>query len=200
MRPQDRCPGVLRPHQAADGALVRLRLPGGRTTGRVLRGLSRLATAFGSGDLQLTSRGGLQIRGLPDPLPDAFVQGVQEMGLLPSPAHERVRNITASPLTGLAGGAADVTGLVGELDRRIVADPDLAALPGRFLFVLDDGRGDVSGLAFDLGYRALSPQSGLVMVGSADRGRPVAAGAAAAALVALAREFLTVRAGAWHVT
>ena len=39
----DRCPGVLRPHLAADGAMVRIRVPGGQTTGTALGQLSRIA-------------------------------------------------------------------------------------------------------------------------------------------------------------
>lgn len=199
VRPPDRCPGVLRPHLAEDGALVRLRLPGGRTDGATLGALSRLASAYGCGDLQLTSRGGLQIRGLPAVLPDAFVAEVTALGLLPSPAHERVRNLAASPLTGIAGGAADVRELVAELDRRLLAEASLVDLPGRFLFVIDDGRGDVSGLSFDLGYRSLSAAAGLILIGDSRSGLPVAADLAAEVLVGLAREFLAVRAGAWHV-
>src|SRR4029453_3779538 len=72
---RDQCPGVLRPHLAADGAMVRVRVPGGQTTGTALRQLSRIAQRFGSADLQLTSRASLQLRGLADPLPDSLVRG-----------------------------------------------------------------------------------------------------------------------------
>ena len=53
--------------------------------------------------------------------------------------------------------------MVGELDTALCADPDLAELPGRFLFALDDGRGDVASLAFDLGYRAVDDDQGLLV-------------------------------------
>ena len=201
VRRADRCPGLLRPHLAEDGALVRLRLPGGRTSAPALLGLHRLARRYGNGILQLTSRGGLQIRGLADPLADSFVAEVAGLGLLPSATHERVRNLVASPLTGLAGGAADLRPMITELDLALLAEPALARLPGRFLFALDDGRGDVSGLRFDLGYRATSTTEGHVLLGSPQHGIPVAAMDAVPPLVRLALDFVRVRqaSGAWHV-
>ena len=199
LRPADRCPGVLRPHEAADGAMVRIRVPGGQTTTEALRELSRLAQAHGSGLLQLTSRGSVQVRGLPAVVPEPFEDAVARAGFLPSAAHERVRNVVASPLTGLAGGRADLRGLVAELDRAIVAESRLADLPGRFLFVLDDGRGDVAGLGVDLGYRALDGDRGELLVGSRRRVRPVRQRDAAATLVDLALRFLDRRGDAWHV-
>jgi precorrin-3B synthase len=184
--PADRCPGVLRPHLAADGAMVRVRIPGGQTDGAALARLGALATAYGSGLLQLTSRGSLQIRGLPDPVPDELVAGITAAGLLPSASHERVRNVVASPLTGLAGGRADLRPMVGALDEELRAAPDLAALSGRFLFALDDGRGDVLTLPFDVAYQALDPDHGVVIGG--DQRRLVPATAAVPALMAAARE------------
>src|SRR6478609_10024176 len=118
--------------------MVRLRLPGGRVSS-------------------------VQLRGLPDPLPPDFVDAVFAAGVLPTISHERVRNIVASPLTGLSGGRADVGPLTGALDAGLVAEPALAELPGRFLFVLDDGRGDVRDLTFDLGYQAGGPDVGYVL-------------------------------------
>ena len=150
----DRCPGVLRPHLAADGAMVRVRVPGGQTTGAALGRLGELAATYGSGLLQLTSRGSLQLRGLPDPVPEEFVAGITAAGFLPSAPHERVRNIVASPLTGLHGGRADLRPMVGALDEALRAAADLAGLSGRFLFALDDGRGDVTTLPFDVAYQA----------------------------------------------
>ena len=117
----DRCPGVLRPHQAADGAMVRIRIPGGRTTGAALEALGAVAERYGSGVLQLTSRGSLQVRGLPDDLPSAFEQAVADAGFLPSDTHERVRNVLCSPLTGLWGGRADLRPLVAALDEAVLA-------------------------------------------------------------------------------
>ena len=82
--------------------------------------------------------------------------------MLPSPTHELVRNIAASPLTGLTQQRPDVRSLVAELDAAICAEPELADLPGRFLFAVDDGSADVWSLAFDIGYRALDDRWGLV--------------------------------------
>ncbi|WP_322097446.1 precorrin-3B synthase [Nakamurella alba] len=198
----DRCPGLLRPHLAADGALVRLRLPGGRLPGVALSALVGAADRFGDGDLQLTSRGNVQIRGIrPDPdgeAPAALVTLLSDAGLLPAPGHERVRNVTASPLSGITGGTADIRSLVDALDRAVCAAPDLAGLPGRFLFGIDDGRGDLAGLRLDLGVRMTGQDHGWLLIGGR-LGPSVATAGIPDAIVDLASQFLRVRGRAWHV-
>ena len=179
--------------------MVRIRVPGGQTTSAALSELSRLSQDHGNGLLQLTSRGSIQVRGLPAAVPEPFEDGVARAGFLPSPDHERVRNVVASPLTGLSGGRADLRPLVDRLDRALLDEPRLADLPGRFLFVLDDGRGDVAGLGCDLGYRALDPGRGQLLLGERRRVRPVRLVEAADALVDLALRFLDARGDAWHV-
>lgn len=182
--------------------MVRLRLPGGRVAAETLVRLVELATGYGNGVVQLTSRAGLQVRGLPDPLPPAFVAAVVATGLLPSTTHERVRNIVASPLTGLHGGLADVSGLAHVLDAELMRAPALAGLPGRFLFVLDDGRGDVIGLRFDLGYQATGPDGGHILAGSAGHGIAVETAEVVPTLLRLTHSFVEAHAntGAWHVS
>lgn len=139
----DACPGALSLHEAADGGLARIRLPGGAISATALRGLAALADRYGDGRLELTSRGNVQLRALPA-APAGFADEVAALGLLPSATHERVRNIVASPL------APELTQYVRDLDRGLCARPELARLPGRFLFGLDDGSGDVRSLAPDL--------------------------------------------------
>ena len=205
----DRCPGVLRPHQAEDGLVVRLRIPGGQTSADVLRALCGLAAAYsvnpgGAGYVQLTSRGNLQLRGLDGSRLAELTQEIVALGLLPSFAHDRVRNIVASPLTGLSAERPDLRPMVSELDAALCADPALAELPGRFLFALDDGRGDVASLAFDLGYRAVDDDHGLLVVGGpSPRGRLVPRSEAGPAMIDLAREVVRRRASSadsgWRV-
>jgi precorrin-3B synthase len=187
----DRCPGVLRPHQAEDGAVVRLRIPGGRTTGSVLAGISQLSQQYGNGEVQLTTRASLQIRGLSNPLPTALVDEIADLGLLPSATHDRVRNIVASPLTGIVGGRADLRVMIDELDRALLAEPELADLSGRFLFAIDDGRGDVSELPFNLAYVAESAAAGHVLDGSRQRPVRVATSDAVPTLIRRAHDQLT---------
>ena len=142
----DSCPGVLRPHLAADGVLARLRVPGGVLPVSALQGLGTIAAELGDGHLGLTSRGNLQIRGIAPDKIGALEALLGGLGLLPHPTHERVRNIIASPLSGRGPQSVeDIDPLVTELDTALCARPDLVALPGRFLIGLDDGTGDIAG-------------------------------------------------------
>src|ERR1700735_221664 len=65
-RDTDACPGALQVHQAADGALVRVRLPGGMITAVQLAALAVASTEWGTGTLELTARGNVQLRGISD--------------------------------------------------------------------------------------------------------------------------------------
>lgn len=202
----DRCPGVWRPWPADDGALVRLRLVGGRLSSAALTRLVEVAQAYGDGDVHLTARANLQLRGLPssaDALAPEVVSALRGTGLVPSRSHELVRNLMVSPFSGLGmGGLADLRPVAADLDRRLCADPALAALPGRFLFVLDDGSGDLLDRETDLGLVALGATTAQLRVGEA-WGEVVPLATAASTIVWLARDFLRVRgdgpAAAWHL-
>ncbi|MFD7918107.1 cobalamin biosynthesis protein CobG [Streptomyces sp. NPDC059740] len=149
--PGDACPGALRLHAADDGHLARLRLPGGLLTAPEAALVADLADGLGDGHLDLTSRGNLQLRGLPADAGAALAAALGGAGLLPSAVHERVRNVLASPLAGLDGlGHGDLRPWVAELDALLCGAPEFARLSGRFLFACDDGRGDVAALDADV--------------------------------------------------
>ncbi|WP_433236627.1 precorrin-3B synthase [Streptosporangium sp. CA-135522] len=176
-------------HAAADGGLARIRVPGGRLTASQLRELADAATACGTGVIELTSRANVQVRGLGEE--SGFAARMAAAGLLPSLTHERIRNILASPLTGCdAAGTLDVGPLVADLDRRLCARPALAELPGRFLFALDDGRGDVAWLDPDAAILPTGAQETALILAGADSGLRVPLASAVAALLAAAEAFL----------
>ncbi len=195
-RDDDACPGALQVHQAADGALARLRLPGGMITAAQLEALARAAADHGNGTLELTARGNLQLRAVRDT--GAVAEAAAAAGLLPSPSPERVRNIVASPLSGRVGGLADVRPWVGELDTALQADAGLAELPGRFLFGLDDGTGDISGLRADVGAHVLGERAALLLAGR-DTGVRLRLDEVVPTLLTVARRFVEKRGTAWRV-
>jgi precorrin-3B synthase len=198
-REQDACPGALQVHRAADGALARVRLPGGMLTATQLQALARAATEWGAGTLELTSRGNVQIRGMKDNAATAAVaDAVAAAGLLPSPTHERIRNIVASPLSGRVGTTTDVRGLVTDLDEAICAEPSLAAVPGRFLFGIDDGRADISGIAPDVGVHMCGESATLLLAGR-DTGIRLPLSAVVSTLIAVAQRFAASRGTAWRI-
>lgn len=185
---------------------MRLRIPGGHLTRTTLAALLDVAETYGDGEVHLTKRANLQLRALPQAngaVPPEVVEAIRATGLLPHPEHELVRNILVSPLTGLVGGRADLRPVTAELDERMCATPSLAKLPGRFLLVLDDGRGDLVDRSCDLGLVALDAETVQLRIGSTHWGPVVPVSEAAARLNGLARAFQQVRgsgdAAAWHV-
>lgn len=195
----------MRPWPAEDGLLVRLRLIGGHLRSRQLEELVGVARRYGDGYVHVTSRANLQVRGLPGAdghLDPTALTALEATGLLPTRTHELVRNVMASPQTGCTGGRADLRPVAGELDDLLCSEPRVAGLPGRFLFVLDDGRGDLFDRPCDLGLVALDAATAQLRVGPA-WGPVVGLRDAARALVALAVRFIDVRgelsSAPWHV-
>jgi precorrin-3B synthase len=189
---------VLAPHRAADGPLGRVRLPGGMLEAAQLRALGRVAAEQGDGHLELTSRANVQLRALAEP--DVAAAELVGAGLLPSPAHERVRNILASPGAGrLACGVLDITPLVHSLDAALCARPGLAGLPGRFLFAIDDGSGDVADAGADVTLRACGPDVLALLLTGEDTGQRLAPDAAVRAAVNAAEAFCARRGTAWRI-
>ncbi|WWR54753.1 cobalamin biosynthesis protein CobG [Streptomyces sp. SCSIO 30461] len=198
----DACPGALRLHSADDGRLARLRLPGGFLTEHQLTVLAAASDGLGDGSLSITSRGNLELRGLSDACGAPLAALLRDAGLLPSETHERVRNVVASPLAGLDGlGFADVQLWTRELDALLCGSEWTAALSGRFLFALDDGRGDVAGLGADV--TLLAGEGGAAVLRIARHAFRVAGSDAPRAALAAARAFLAASAeagtGAWRV-
>lgn len=179
-------------HEAADGPLARVRLPGGAVSAAQLRELAACATDLGSGVIELTSRANVQVRGLRSAT--AFAERIAAAGLLPSAAHERVRNIVASPLSGRGpAGLLDTQPLVEALDRALCACPRLAGLPGRFLFALDDGSGDVVGLGADVTFAACAGGTARLLLAGSDAGLSVRGETAVSYMIAAAEAFLDER-------
>ncbi|MFE7193384.1 cobalamin biosynthesis protein CobG [Kitasatospora sp. NPDC057541] len=197
----DACPGALRLHPADDGALARVRLPGGLLTVGQALVLADAARELGDGRLEVTSRGNVQLRGLASDCGGELGGRLRAAGLLPSDTHERVRNIVASP--GPAAGPADVRAWARELDLALCAAPWATGLSGKFLFALDDGSGDVAALDADVTLIAGPDGAALLRLGRAATVRPVPAGRAVGAALEAARGFLDAQRAAgvraWHL-
>ncbi len=177
----DACPGAVELHQAADGGLARIRVPGGTLSAAQWDVVRVASVELGNGSLELTSRANLQIRGLADGL--ELGSRLRAAGLLPSDTHERIRNIIAAPLD-------DNQALVDELDAALCADPALASLPGRFLVTVGHA---VSGLGGDFGL----VDDALLLAGT-DTG--VRVPDPVDALLTAARLFQEIRGTAWRLS
>lgn len=132
------CPGVHTPFLEADGALLRIRTPGGMLSARGLQ------VAAGSGrTLEITSRANLQVRGLDPAAVPAVAAGLVAAGLaLADPARDERRNVVASPTAGFdAAELVDTRPLVAAVAGLLAAEGGVRSPK---FGVLVDGGGTVS--------------------------------------------------------
>lgn len=182
---RDRCPGALAPFSADDGLIVRARVPGGEVLVDQLAALMSIGRDLGAPRVQITTRANLQVRGLPSPLPSEVAERIADAGLLPSPSHEKARNILAAPANAVLRERAR------ELDIRLCDRPALAELPGRFLMLLTDGTGVGLTEPYDIAYVDHEDGSGVLLVDGV--GRECASSDALSAILDLAEAFLLTR-------
>jgi precorrin-3B synthase len=121
--------------RSGDGLLVRVRPRAGAFSLAALRAIAAVAAKFGSGEIDLTNRGNLQLRGVTDETFDSVLAELDDAGLLDQSAEaEAVRNVVVDPLSGLDPAHANIRGLAAALEGVLARDRRLWTLPGKFGF------------------------------------------------------------------
>ncbi len=135
------CPGALRPMQSGDGLIVRLKLTGGIVNVPLAERIARWSSQWGNGQIDLSSRSNLQLRGLSLQHLSALHDALAEAELLDdSETGEATRNVVSSPLAGLDPVAVlDIRPIAKSLERHLANHASLHTLPDKFGFAIDDG-------------------------------------------------------------
>lgn len=150
------CPGTLRPMQTGDGWLVRLHPPRGTLSPAQLERVAGLASRHGNGQIEISGRGNLQLRGVREEAHPALVADLLAAGLVDEAEGDGPHRLTlVSPLAGRARDdlldAATLAAAVEREGRRI------AGLPAKFSIVVDGGSAlALDDFAADLRLRAIA--------------------------------------------
>jgi ferredoxin-nitrite reductase len=148
---------------AQDSFMMRLRIAGGRINSYQLRGLADVAEKYGSGRADLTTRANIQIREFQPKDIVRVLNSVQSLGLTSrGTGADNIRNITASPATGLdPAELLDVAPCAEGLHHYILNSRDMYELPRKFNVAFDSG-GSISVLADtnDIGFQAVRVSEG----------------------------------------
>ena len=124
-----------------DSFMLRIRVPGGILTSRQMRGLAEMASDWGSGRANLTTRANLQIREFQPKDIVRVLNKVQSLGMSSrGSGADNIRNITASPITGLDSTEIyNVAPLADALHNYILNSRDMYGLPRKFNVAFDNG-------------------------------------------------------------
>ncbi|PPC88245.1 MAG: precorrin-3B synthase [Hyphomicrobium sp.] len=129
------CPSAHRPMQTGDGLLLRVRPRAGSLSLDQLISIADIAERHGSGEIDLTNRANLQVRGLSAETYPEAIAALIASGIVEADADaEAARNVVVDPLTGLDPSHIDVRNLASALEAMLIARSDLHALPNKFGF------------------------------------------------------------------
>jgi len=127
------CPGALRPMRSGDGLILRVRPRVGTLRVADLQTIAKVAAEFGSGEIDLTNRGNLQLRGLSEASHLQALAALSETGLIDADeGTESIRNIIVDPLSGIDPARADIRTLAQCLEDALLKDRTFWRLPAKF--------------------------------------------------------------------
>lgn len=190
------CPGAFAPMPSGDGLLIRAKSVGSRMSAAQAREIAKIAVDCGNGLIDLSQRAQLQLRGISEATIAEALRRLEAIGMVPPNADaERVTNIIASPLAGLAHGAFDANAMAAELAIELQRDARLRALPPKFLFLIDDGGAlSLADVEADIRIEAASTEEIAIRIaGVPDHAALVAANDWLDAALRLARAFVELR-------
>jgi ferredoxin-nitrite reductase len=143
---------------AQESLMLRCRIAGGALTSGQWRGLAGIASTWGPGHVDLTTRANIQVRGImPEHAPDILMT-LADLGLTSQGAGaDNIRNITATPTTGFdPDELIDVLPYARAMHHYILKNRDLYGLPRKFNIAYDSGgRVSVCADTNDIGFYAV---------------------------------------------
>ena len=102
---RDACPSAHAPFEAADGALLRVRVPGGIIGSCGLRAIAAAAALSDNGIIELTNRANIQLRGFTATAAARALAVLIDADLVdPDDGADARRNVVGSPLAGIDTG------------------------------------------------------------------------------------------------
>ncbi|MCP4563439.1 MAG: precorrin-3B synthase [Bosea sp.] len=150
------CPGTLRPMLTGDGLLVRLHPPRNALTPDQLTYIAELARRHGNGQIEISGRGNLQLRGIREEAHPALVDDLLEAGLVDEAEGDGPnRLVLTSPLAGKAADELLDAAALAEAAER--AGRTVSGLSAKFSIIIDGGGAlALDGFAADLRLLATS--------------------------------------------
>ena len=134
------CPGLLRIVQAQDGGICRIKLAGGALWADQADAVADAAERFATGEIEVTNRGNLQIRGIGSD-PSGLIERLLAAGLGPrDAAGDDVRNLMLSPTAGVDPQMlVDTRPLAEQLLQALETTPRFHQLSAKFAVQVDGG-------------------------------------------------------------
>lgn len=141
------CPTTLVPMRSGDGLLMRLHLPGGVLALPKAKAIADAAQRFGNGQIDLSQRGNLQIRGLSEATFAQIVPFLRAKDLIAaevetgdgSPAREIQTRVLISPLNSLSPELVALAPLAHALEQQLHLAPRQRPLSPKFSIIIEDG-------------------------------------------------------------
>ena len=133
--------GLFNTSPAQDGFMCRMRLPGGFISATQLTGVADIAERLAGGYAHVTTRANLQLRQITAEHTVKLLEALDQLHIsTQGSGADNVRNITASPLSGIDPlELIDVRPLCKAMDFRLRTTRDLYALPRKFNIAFDGG-------------------------------------------------------------